>query len=194
MPTQLSLVSGTRFCCGLIAWNSDPELYSNTSLMSPVDNRVLTRLSPSEPPGRVSTFTVMFGFAAVKSLTIWLAVFTVASPLSTRKVRLTFPPLSPLSLPPRRLPALQALVTASEPATAKSAHAGRRDRTSLMRDLQKEWTARVPGRVESFHVRCGTVIRRHVSVKTSAQFPPNRTAARRAACGARPRPRAGPTG
>ena len=33
----------------------------NTSVMSPVDSRVLTMLSPSPPCGRVSTLTVMFG-------------------------------------------------------------------------------------------------------------------------------------
>ena len=39
-----------------------------TSVMSPVDSRVLTMLSPSPPCGRVSTLTVMSGFFAVKSL------------------------------------------------------------------------------------------------------------------------------
>ena len=45
-----------------------------TSVMSPVDSRVLTMLSPSVPPGRVSTLTVMSGFFAVKSLASCSAV------------------------------------------------------------------------------------------------------------------------
>ncbi len=45
--------------------------------MSPVDSRVLTMLSPSVPPGRVSTLTVMFGFLAVKSLAELLGLLDV---------------------------------------------------------------------------------------------------------------------
>src|SRR6266536_2457305 len=41
-------------------WKSDPELYSKTSSMSPVDRRVFTTLSPSAPCGRVSTLTEPF--------------------------------------------------------------------------------------------------------------------------------------
>ncbi len=60
LPTQGWSSSGTRFLVGLMAWNSEPELYMKTSVMSPVDSRVLMRLSPSLPPGRVSTLIVMF--------------------------------------------------------------------------------------------------------------------------------------
>ena len=67
-----------------MAWNSEPELYTKTSVMSPVDSRVLTMLSPSPPCGRVSTLTVMSGFFAVKSLASCSAVLTVSSLLSTR--------------------------------------------------------------------------------------------------------------
>ena len=64
---QASPVSGTRFCWGLRAWNSEPELYRKTSVISPVESRVLTMLSPSAPPGRVCTWTVMSGFLAWKA-------------------------------------------------------------------------------------------------------------------------------
>ncbi len=67
-------------CSGAIAWNSDPELYPNTSVMSPVDSRVLTMLSPSVPPGRVSTLMVMSGFLAVKSLASCSAVLDGPAP------------------------------------------------------------------------------------------------------------------
>src|SRR5919107_3069499 len=98
--------SGTRFFSGAIAWNSEPELYWKTSLMSPVDSRVLMMLSPSLPPGRVSVLIVTFGFLALKSLASWSAILMVCSVLVIRKDSVTFPPLL-LSLEPR-LPALQA--------------------------------------------------------------------------------------
>src|SRR3954468_4904604 len=110
--------SGTRFFSGAMAWNSEPELYSNTSLMSPVESRVLTRLSPSVPAGRVSTLIWMFGFLAVKSLASWLPILTVSAPLSTRKERLTLPPPLESSLEPR-LPALHA-VSAIDPAASRA--------------------------------------------------------------------------
>src|SRR3954451_2042323 len=105
-----SSVSGVRLVFGSICWNSDPELYENTSSMDWVDSRVLIRLSPSAPPGRVSIFSVTSSFFALKSFTSAVVIATVASPLSTRNVIVV--PLPPLLEP--REPALQA-VRASEP-------------------------------------------------------------------------------
>jgi hypothetical protein len=88
--------------------------------MSPVDNRVLIRLSPSLPPGRLSTLMLMLGFFALKSFASWFAVEIVVSALSTRKVRVTLPPLeSPLLEP--RLPAPHAESAKAPTATATSA-------------------------------------------------------------------------
>src|SRR5215471_18864704 len=61
--TQGWSVSGCSVWSGCRAWNRDPVLYRNTSSMVPVDKRVLTRLSASVPGGRVSTLTVIVGFA-----------------------------------------------------------------------------------------------------------------------------------
>src|SRR4051812_25185807 len=111
-----------------MAWNSEPELYSNTSAMSPVDSLVLTRLSPSLPPGRLSTLTVMFGFLALKSLTTFSAALRLFSSLLVRNVSVTLPPL-PLSLEPR-LPALHAPSTRQLTAAAA--------RTPALRNFMKE--------------------------------------------------------
>lgn len=76
-----------------------------TSAMSPVASRVFTRLSPSEPPGRVSCLIVMFGLAAVKASITAFALATSASSAPVRSVIVVAPALpSPLLLP--RLPAL----------------------------------------------------------------------------------------
>src|SRR6266536_5738605 len=85
--------------------------------MSPVDSRVLMMLSPSVPPGRVSTFTVMPGFLAEKSFASCSASFTSWYWLVVRYV-ISTEPLPELSLEPR-LPALHA-VRASE-LTARTA-------------------------------------------------------------------------
>src|SRR5215207_3244725 len=77
--------------------------------MSPVDSRVFTRLSPSEPPGRESSLTVISGLAALKASIIALALATSVSVLPWRNVIVTAPaepPAPPSSLLPR-LPALQ---------------------------------------------------------------------------------------
>lgn len=50
---------------GFSAWNKEPELYWMMSPASPVARRVLTMLSPSDPPGRFSISKVTSGFAAV---------------------------------------------------------------------------------------------------------------------------------
>src|SRR4029453_13437931 len=76
-----------------------------TSAISPVESRVLTRLSPSEPPGRVSCLTVMFGLAAWKAAITAFALATSVSVAPVRNVIVVAPALpSPLLLP--RLPAL----------------------------------------------------------------------------------------
>ena len=50
---------------GFSACSSEPELYQKMSVISPVESRVLTMLSPSVPPGRVSISNVTFGCSAV---------------------------------------------------------------------------------------------------------------------------------
>src|SRR3954453_9852298 len=108
-----SSVSGVRLVLGSICWNSDPELYENTSSIDWVDSRVLIRLSPSAPPGRVSSFTVTSSFLALKSFTRAVDCATVASPLSTRNVMVV--PLPPLLEP--REPALHAVMASEATAT-----------------------------------------------------------------------------
>src|SRR5215467_15569404 len=49
--------------------------------MVPVDKRVLTRLSPSVPPGRVSTLTVIVGFALWNAAAMSFANFVAAGSL-----------------------------------------------------------------------------------------------------------------
>src|SRR5215471_10694406 len=71
-------VSGCSVWSGRRAWNRDPVLYRNTSSMVPVDKRVLTRLSPSVPPGRVSTLTVIVGFALWNAAARSVANFVAA--------------------------------------------------------------------------------------------------------------------
>jgi hypothetical protein len=53
-----------------------------TSAASPVDRRVLIRLSPSVPWGRVSNLTVMSGLAFSKASMSGFAVAAVAGALS----------------------------------------------------------------------------------------------------------------
>src|SRR5689334_7783262 len=89
--------------------------------MSPVDRRVLTRLSPSDPPGRVSSLTVMVGLAAWNALITAFALATVGSSLPERNVIVVVPPLPPEPLLPR-LPALHA-VKASELVSAAASAA-----------------------------------------------------------------------
>ena len=55
----------TSVSVGFSAWSSEPELYQKMSVISPVARRVLTRLSPSVPPGCVSISMVTFGCSAV---------------------------------------------------------------------------------------------------------------------------------
>ena len=52
---------------GFSAWKSEPVLYQNTSFISPVARRVLTRSSPGPPWGRTSSEIVTFGFWAMKA-------------------------------------------------------------------------------------------------------------------------------
>src|SRR4029453_1085911 len=128
-PAQASPVIGVRFCLGFRAWNREPELYRKTSVISPVDSRVLTMLSPSLPPGRVCTWTVMSGFLAWKAAPRACAGLRLASALSTRKVRVVPPPLS--SLEPR-LPALQAVSARAQAGVAATGETGRRYLANLM--------------------------------------------------------------
>ena len=77
-----------------------------TSDISRVASLVFTRLSPSGPPGRVSSLMVTVGLAAVKAFTKAAALATSAFWAPWRNVMVTAPALAPPSLLPR-LPALQ---------------------------------------------------------------------------------------
>src|SRR5262245_5343352 len=118
----------TRFCSGLSAWNREPELYAKTFAMSPVANRVLTMLSPSPPCGRVSTFTLMPEFLALKAFARASEFFTVDGSLSTRNDTVV-----PSSLDPRS-PALHA--PRARRAAAATARAARLDMSYLRWGLQ----------------------------------------------------------
>src|SRR5687767_14342821 len=84
------------------------------SVMSPVDSRVLTMLSPSPPCGRLSTLMDSSGYLALNAFASASAVLTVDGSLSTRyDSAVPSPSLSP------RLPGVHA-VTASRPDTAAS--------------------------------------------------------------------------
>src|SRR3954447_5010944 len=75
--------------------------------MSPVDSRVLTRLSPSDPPGREeSSLIVIPGFADWKAATSAFVLATSVSEGPARNVIVVPPALPPPLLLPR-LPALQ---------------------------------------------------------------------------------------
>src|SRR4051794_30501536 len=108
-----SPVRSTIVCDGFSACSSEPELYQKTSCMSPVDNFVLTRLSPCVPPGRVSVLTVTPGLACWKAFTTSSADLMVVGALSMSSVSVLPPPppAAPddeLDPPPR--PELQALM------------------------------------------------------------------------------------
>ena len=60
-----SFERSTSVSAGCKAWSSEPELYQKISVMSPVARRVLTMLSPSVPPGRLSTLMVTLGCSAM---------------------------------------------------------------------------------------------------------------------------------
>src|SRR6266516_2580680 len=122
-----SLVTGRRLFCGLICWNSDPELYRRTSSMAPVDRRVFTRLSSSVPPGPMSSLMVILGLAAWKSLASCCAVLMACSVLPTMKLSVTAPFLPELE---PRLPELQAVTAREHTARAASAHRKRRRRVA----------------------------------------------------------------
>ena len=78
-PEMSTIVSA-----GFSACRSEPELYQKMSSISPVARRVLTMLSPSVPPGRVSMLIVTFGWSAVYASTRACAVSLVFWLSSTR--------------------------------------------------------------------------------------------------------------
>src|SRR5215467_9480574 len=109
--TQGWSVSGCSVWSGCRAWNRDPVLYRNTSSMVPVDKRVLTRLSPSVPPGRVSTLTVIVGFAEWKAAAMSFANFVAAG---------SFPPaISVIVVGPFELLELDEQATSIPPTRAR---------------------------------------------------------------------------
>jgi hypothetical protein len=102
---------------GSSAWSRDPELYQKTSSIEPVDSFVLTRLSPSVPPGWISVLTVTPGFAFWKASTTDFAALMVAAVLSMNRL-IVLPPFEPppppeLLVPPR--PELQAVMVINAP-------------------------------------------------------------------------------
>ena len=78
--------------------------------MVPVDKRVLMRLSPSVPPGRVSTLTVIVGFALWNAAAISFANFVAAG---------SFPPaINEIVVAPPELLALDEQATSAAPTRA----------------------------------------------------------------------------
>src|SRR5215813_10854358 len=63
--------------------------------MVPVDKRVLTRLSPSVPGGRVSTLTVIVGFAVWKAFARSVANFVAAGSFPPAINEMVVGPLEP---------------------------------------------------------------------------------------------------
>src|SRR3954468_17201783 len=117
----------------------------NTSAMSPAESRVLTRLSPSDPPGRVSCLMVMLGFAAVKALITAFALATSVSVVPVRNVIVVLAALPELpgSLLPR-LPALQPAATRALVA-AKATSATPRRRPDVLNLMEPPGVGRQRG-------------------------------------------------
>src|SRR5437868_3087830 len=96
--------------------------------MLPVAKRVLTRLSPSVPPGRVSTLTVIVGFALWNAAARSVANFVAAGsfPAASNEIvtgPLELEPLEPEPLEPElgvldEHPASAALRRAPQPSAA----------------------------------------------------------------------------
>src|SRR5689334_15176820 len=106
------------------------------SFISPVARRVLTRLSPSPPCGRVSILIVTFGFLAWKAAASALAGVSVCSELSTSHESVTASPLPPLvpPLPPPLSSLPKPPQAASAPvATSRASH--RHEPCHVMPDL-----------------------------------------------------------
>src|SRR6478609_8159253 len=86
------------FLAGSSAAISEPELYWNTSVMSPVASRVLTMLSPSVPWARVSSFTVTPVFLALNASISACSGLTVWSELSASTVMVVAPAAPPAAV------------------------------------------------------------------------------------------------
>src|SRR3954453_15785394 len=126
--------NATRFCSGLSAGRSEPELLVNMSFIFPVARRVLTMLSPSPPCGRVSTLIVMLGFLAWNALASALAGVGVCSELSTSHESVTGALPLPLFAPPPSSSLPKPPQAASAPvATNRASH--RHVRRNVMPDL-----------------------------------------------------------
>src|SRR5215203_4845290 len=123
-----------------------------TSDISPVANRVFTRLSPSEPPGRVSCVILMLGLAAWNASITAFAPATSVSVFPLRNVIVVAPALpSPPLLP--RLPALQpAAIRVLAVARATSAALRRPDLWNFMEPPNSGWSANsaLDGLITSF--------------------------------------------
>ena len=126
-------MTGVRFVVGAMAWNSEPELYSKTSAMSPVESWVLTRLSPSPPPGRVSSLTSMSSFSASNALMTASAILTLFGSLLVRNEIVVLPDSS--SLDPSE-PALHADRDTAPVTRAAAASVVRGEAWNLMGNLQ----------------------------------------------------------
>src|SRR4051812_45170862 len=83
--------------------------------MSPVESRVLTRLSPSVPPGRGSALTVIEGLALWKALTRSLANVVLAGSLPAASSEMVVAPPDP---PDELQPARAAPMSATPPRVA----------------------------------------------------------------------------
>src|SRR5690242_14155259 len=102
-------------CDGLSAWSRAPELYQNTSVISPVDNRVLTMLSPWLPPGCCSILSLILGLAFMKPFASAVDVATVDGSLPVMNDRVTLPPAPELEADPQELRAATARAVRAAP-------------------------------------------------------------------------------
>src|SRR3954447_22969510 len=108
------------------------------SFISPVARRVLTRLSPSPPCGRVSLLIVTFGFLAWNALARALAGSSVGSELPPSQESVTAWPLPLLAPPPPPLSSLPKPPQAASAPVAASSASHRHVRCLVMTDLLLE--------------------------------------------------------
>ena len=103
----------------------------NRSLISPVERRVLTMLSPSAPPGRVSMSNVMFGCSSVNASVSPVVNRFVVSVSSTSSESVTSSPSPPPSVA-GALPSAAAVVPVVPVASvdASSSSSPQADRTN----------------------------------------------------------------
>src|SRR5215831_8741435 len=165
--TQGWSVSGCSVWSGCRAWNRDPVLYRNTSSMVPVDKRVLTRLSPSVPPGRVSTLTVIVGFALWKAAARSFANFVAAGSFPPAINEMVVGPLELFALDEQAASA--APRRATQPSAATTGDVVRLENIKYLLVMCRPRAA-IRARAESLHLKLGSCValvnRQTVTIQT----------------------------